>query len=172
MNSLDWKTVGHPDLTEEELTAIAFLKDQHWTYGTESQINWIKNNIVSGDTHLLGTDPESGELRAYTTIVLLSAIIDGKNETALGIGSVCVDKKIEHSGYGKQLVMQADGFIRQSGYRGLLLCRDELTAFYKKCGWKSVRYKTATVADRSFEKNIMCLDFSFRCSSITINRNF
>jgi len=157
-----------------EKLRIAELKEQHWQYGIESQLQWMKDNIISNDYHLMGeeVDGEVVSLRAYISIIQLNIKIDGEIYDALGIGGVCVDKSIEHSGYGKLLVREACKYIISKGKTGILLCNDELKNFYEKCGWNQLIFERAEVAGIRYFNNIMLLFGVCKCSLITINRNF
>lgn len=171
MNEMNWNVVAHKDLTKKTKVCIAELKDQHWSYGIESQLNWMSKNVHADDSHLLGVD-RSGILRAYLTLVKIKANYGGIENDALGIGGVCVDKSIEHSGIGKQLVAAANAYIESNAKTGLLLCKDELVEFYKKCKWITVDFEKAYVDGRSFENIIMTYPFKLKCESISLDRNF
>ncbi len=171
MNSLKWEVVRHVELSDKTKISIAELKNQHWPYGIESQIEWMNKNIQNDDYHLLGFE-NSGMLRAYLTIVQLNVRYDGKEKSVFGIGGVCVDRSIIHSGLGKKLVLVANSYIQKEAKIGLLLCKEMLTDFYKKCDWINVDYEKACVAGRSFENIVMSYPHEFKCESISIDRNF
>ncbi|WP_373219450.1 GNAT family N-acetyltransferase [Ruminococcus sp. 5_1_39BFAA] len=171
MNELNWNVVEHKDLSGKTRNSIAELKNQHWSYGIKSQIDWMNKNIQADDYHLLGVD-SSGVLRAYLTLVHIQVKYDGKDDDALGIGGVSVDKSVEHSGIGKQLVSVANAYIKKKGKMGLLLCKDRLTEFYKKCEWVNVDCKIAYVDGQTFENVVMIYPHELKCESISIDRNF
>jgi len=54
------KFIKTKDLLPEQLDAISQLKDQHWKHGIESQKEWIQNNLLSDDTHLMLNFIEGG----------------------------------------------------------------------------------------------------------------
>ena len=172
MIELKWKFVKHVDLSVAEKLQIAELKNQHWPYGIESQLQWMKENVKPNDVHLLGFDALTTNLLAYITIVQLIVSIDGIVKPMLGIGGVCISKVIEHSGYGKSLTKMAEAFIQNHNLQGILLCKDELVHFYKKCGWELIVYKRAKVAERKYTHNVMCIGPEFACNNIIIDRNF
>lgn len=169
-----WRIVNHSDLARSDLLRIAELKNQHWPYGIDSQIGWIKENILDGDAHLIGEDETDGEapIKAYITLSQLQVDIDSKHYKAIGIGGVCVDKGLMNRGLGRVLVTEANRVIQDNNCLGILLCKDGLVAFYEKCRWNLLKYRTAKVANIPFEYNIMLLEGVDTCCNITIDRNF
>ena len=158
-------------MSTADLRNIAVLKNQHWPYGMDSQIRWMKDNVSDEDSHLLGLN-EGHKLVAYITVAKLCVVIDGVSNNSIGIGGVCIDKELERQGYGRILVNKANDFIRQQSSNGLLLCKEKLVDFYKKCGWLDVSFNRATVAGNAFCHKIMAFPNTFKCESITIDRNF
>ena len=172
VTDMEWKIVKHSDLSQRDLLRICELKNQHWPYGMESQTQWMQNNLQDADYHLLGLKEDEDRLTAYLTVTELTVERDGKSERMLGLGCVCVDKRIEHGGYGKQLVKAANAFIRSQQCEGILLCKDSLVGFYQKCGWNDCTYQTAEVAGGSYHNHIMMLDQTDSSVRVSINRNF
>ncbi len=171
MNDLQWIIVKNADLTLETRNSIAKLKNQHWPYGIESQKDWMDKNIQADDYHLLGLD-EKGILRSYLTIVQVNVKFAEKEDKALGLGGVCVDKSIEHCGFGKKLVLIANNFIQSEGKVGLLLCKENLVEFYEKCKWVVVDCERAYVDGHIFAYKVMTYLHSLKCDCISIDRNF
>lgn len=171
---MKWRNAKQNELSFEEEIRIAELKNQHWPYGIDSQIQWMKKNIYANDVHLMGEEEtEKGiVLRAYLTLSQLNVVIDNNNYDLIGIGGVCVDKGSQHTGMGKRLVDKANIYIKEQGRPGLLLCKDNLADFYKKCGWNLLKFQMAVVAGRNYEHNIMLLGANGSCSKIIIDRNF
>ncbi len=167
---MNWKIVKHRDLSMAEGLKIAYLKDQHWPYGLESQIQWMKDNIALDDAHLMGEEQDI--LRAYITLTNLNVVIDGQQLDCTGVGGVCVDKAMQHTGLGRILMQQAGKHINEKSQIGILLCKDTLVPFYEKCGWKLLQYRTAFVSGSNYEYNIMLLGKNCTCSNIIIDKNF
>ena len=169
-----WKSIKHKDISDAEKISIAKLKNLHWPYGIESQLRWMDANIRLDDVHLMGEEEtENGtELRAYSTITNQNVCIDGKHYEFLGVGGVCVDKNIQHSGIGRQLLKVTGEYIEQQEQKGILLCKETLQGFYEKCGWGLLDYRMARVADVGYEQKIMLLKSKCSCNEIVIDRNF
>lgn len=171
---MNWKVVRNRDLLRTEGLRIAYLKDQHWPHGLESQLLWMKENIGMDDAHLLGEEQNRDQLMlmAYSTLSNINIVIDDQKLGCIGVGGVCVDKAFQHSGMGRCLMREAAKYITEQGKVGILLCKEPLIPFYKKCGWKLVQYKSAFVASNIYEHHIMLLDKDCVCSNIIIEKNF
>lgn len=171
---MNWRFLVHKDLSSAEKISIAKLKDQHWQYGVESQIRWMNENIYLNDMHLIGEKEAEGKVKiqAYITLSNVQVIIDGISHEFIGIGGVCVDKCAQHSGIGRQLMEKADEYLDEQKKNGILLCKDALVEFYRKCGWESVCYQRAVVKGKKYKKQIMLFKRECNCESITISRNF
>lgn len=171
---MNWKIIRHGDLQTGYALAIAEIKNQHWPYGIQSQIDWMNANIMENDLHLLGLE-ENGDaynLIAYLTLSRIKAVIDNQEDQFIGIGGVCIDKEHLHTGLGKILVEESNRYIVKQGMQGMLLCKDNLIPFYHKCGWQKVNYQSAEVAKEEYKFNIMTLNGLHECRSISIDRNF
>lgn len=172
MKPLLWKFVKHSDLLFADAIRIAELKDQHWSYGIDSQLCWIINNILNDDVHLIGEDA-NGNIRAYLTLVQVVVEYDNHEEKMIGIGGVCVDKSLEHKGYGKILIFNANEYIRRSGKKGILLCKEPLREFYYKCDWNSLSLSDVCVAGIKYEHLVLTYPkiIEAKCM-LLISRNF
>lgn len=167
-----WQFVENRSIGHREKYGIAKLKDQHWNYGIESQINWMDNNLNDSDVHLLGID-NSNSIVAYLTISNVQIEFNSKKYSMLGIGNVCVDKSIEKLGYGRRLIHKANEYITEIGQNGILLCKDSLVEFYKKCDWVECLYQEAFICNNVYSKNILLYpSLGENITIIRINRNF
>lgn len=169
-----WKVVKHGNLSMAEGLRIAYLKDQHWPYGLESQILWMKDSIELDDAHLLGEEQDGNNmvLKAYSTLTNLRIEIDEQHIDCIGVGGVCVDKAIQHFGIGRLLMNEARKYINSQNKLGILLCKDMLVPFYEKCDWRLLHYQSASVAGNNYVHDVMLLDKEWTCSSIIIGKNF
>ena len=171
---MEWKIVKHKDLSINEGLQIAYLKDQHWQYGVESQIRWMKDNLFDDDKHLMGTVHDGNQqlLKAYTTLTSINVDFDGEVFECIGIGNVCVDKDSHHLGVGRLLMMESERYIKNQHKCGILLCKDPLIPFYEKCGWKLIRYRNAFVAGNRYDHNIMTFGRNCTYMNIKMDKNF
>lgn len=162
------------DLLEKEISEIIFLKQQFWNYPFEKQKFWFEQNICENDMHFLLFKDK--ELSAYLNAIKTYAIIDGKRIDIIGIGNVCVDSKLQKKGTGRLLMEKLNAYLDKNQLCGMLLCKDNLTDFYKKTGWILLKPQYVTVNAKKFNNNVM----SYRTpqatcdkiSKIELERNF
>lgn len=125
------EVVPHKKLSELALTNICNVKSAFGNYGTESQIQWIRENIDKEDLHFIVSKDE--RIVAYANIINTTLEIDAKNISVLGVGNVCVSHK--SMGLGRYLMNQINLYIKNQDMIGFLLCKENLVSFYVKCGW-------------------------------------
>ena len=177
MKDIVWETIKHKDLCYLQKKQIAELKNQHWAYGIESQLEWIDNNIRCEDFHLLGyinNNEEGRFLCAYLTMQRIQGEINNAKQEFTGIGGVCVSKKYEHSGFGSALIQEANNVIASNKTIGLLLCKDKLVGFYNRNGWELIKPSCVFVEGKEFKFNVMTYRGlkDIRIDKLTIDRSF
>lgn len=155
MRKILWKFVEHAQLTNDELILITKLKEQHWNYGLNSQIDWMKKNLQAEDTHLMGAFEGESEIIAYLSLVHVNVDFDGCVDIYMGLGNVCVSNNYSHCGLGSELVEQANDFIRMNSQKGILLCKNTLIDFYQKNRWILLDYLRSEVSNKEYKKEIM-----------------
>lgn len=163
------------ELTDLETKDLIALKQQYWGYSDEEQRNWMKENIMENDNHLLIY--RGGVLLAYLNAVNVDVDINQTLHRMLGIGNVCVDKKNAHAGVGSILMACINAFVKQSDTCGILLCKGKWIPFYVTSNWRLINPERIIVADNRFEHSIMLFDphkkiASDDKSSFHISRNF
>lgn len=171
--NIKWKFVKNRDL-KEEVYSIASIKDEHWTFGINSQLMWMEKNVTAEDIHLMGIDEESSDLVAYLALIHVKVDINDVANQCLGLSNVCVDKKYEGKGIGSELVLQASRFIIERKKKGILLCKDALIHFYNKNGWELLKYREAYINEVPYSKSIMIYNSMIMPAgcSIVISKNF
>ncbi len=125
------------EVSSDCLESIAKLKEQHWKYGIDSQMQWMEKNLINNDKHLMINAFENGKkvLRAYLNLVTVLVEIDSIQYEAIGVGNVCVERNLQNKGWGRVLMGEANSYIIKNGGMGVLLCKSDLLSFYEKCGW-------------------------------------
>lgn len=171
MKELNWKYIKNSELLSSFLYKIAEIKEQHWKYGIDSQLQWVMYNMTDNDYHILGLN-EQNQILAYASIVCIKVTINEKLNNCYGVGCVCVDKNIEGQGYGKKLLEKINLFMEHNAKIGFLLCKESLVSFYKKSNWKEVSYTNAIVSQQQFNLKIMSFPDVIDCNHIAIDRNF
>ncbi len=172
MTELRWEITEHSTLGDSERLGIARLKDQHWIRGVESQIAWLMDNTEAEDRHLMGFD-ENGVIRAYLNLNEITVVMDETPVVMIGVGGVCVDKSLEHSGLGRVLMAKAGAYLAHRQRTGILLCRERVQGFYEKCGWTLLSTEQAVVQGAEYTKRIMTRPCDMKkYGQIIIPRNF
>ncbi len=155
-------------LTKKDLQKIIDLKKSHWNYTDEEHINWINENIIKDDIHVLMTNGEN--IVGYLNLIKTEVILNNQKQSFLGIGNVCASEK--GIGYGKALLFGVQKYLTENNYRGILFCKDFLVAYYKKIGWKLVS-KSFVISEKYKSINIMFYNVDGQFDRVEYNgRNF
>jgi predicted GNAT family N-acyltransferase len=113
---------------------------------------------------------EDQELKAYLNIIELNTLSDGDLQMNYGIGNVCVDKANEKKGLGLLIMQIASNFLKQNDAQGLLLCKKNLIAFYKKANW--IEFEgTFTIEGKNIDASLLSLKSIFN-EKIVIDKTF
>ncbi len=174
MKKMEIEIAETSELSLNSIRVINKLKNQYWKHTEEEHLRWFKDNILSEDLHIQLFLDES--LRAYLNMVHIDIVSDEKKYSVLGIGNVCVDKEVEHLGYGTLLVAAANAIIKKMKTGGLLLCHEELIHFYLKNGWKEKKYNDVRIKGIPFKYIVMAFDpyniLQTSNNSLEISRSF
>ncbi len=130
---MEFEFVQHEHISPKQLAEIIDIKGSVWNYSVESHKSWITRNIFSDDYHLILR--ENNRAIAYLNLVDLSIIFGTMQIQAWGIGNVCVTPKSQGKNYGLLLMKLTDYFFAQTKRIGVLICKDSVCAFYKRCNW-------------------------------------
>lgn len=123
--------IKHAELTEPILNQICGLKSVRWNYTLEQHKEWIKNNILNDDIHLLVIEDEKPI--AYTNLVSIAVNVNNIEVPFMGIGNVCTLETGKN--YGNLLMRTVNDTIKTKSWNGILLCKDHLVPYYGKFGW-------------------------------------
>ncbi len=100
--------------------AIPIVKTTSWARPDWSVIKFVDQEVVS-----------------FFNIIERDILIDKKTHKAAGINNVITPQKYRGRGYSSQILNNIPGLIFEelNVEVGLLLCADELIAFYEKLDW-------------------------------------
>lgn len=127
------KLVKNIDLDNNLQSKIIALKSQHWPYDTQSQKQWMKNNLNDDDIHVCVIS--NMDIIAYLNLVNLVATTENMDFNLMGIGNVCVDLKHQKMGWGNLLLCIVNILLKEYKKTGILFCRQELVQFYQRNNW-------------------------------------
>lgn len=159
-------TVRHGDATHMDLERAIALKSVAWPYPKESQIQWMKDNLIPEDIHVFLQ--EDGEDVAYLNIAMVQVIINGASIACAGIGNVCSSR----TGGGRNLMILTNAFISELNIPGILFCRDKLVSFYKKYNWELLKHEQVTLNHLEEGINTMVLNLKKESIVVYTDRNF
>lgn len=165
---MEFKFYLQSQLTKIYLDEIINLKNIYWHHSYNGHEKWIKNNIRDEDLHMLMF--ENNVLVGYLNLIKINVSIDNSVSSFLGIGNVCSKEK--GKGYGKQLLMGVNNYLEFNNLQGMLLCKNELTDFYKKSNWLLI---SKNLTNKSFSENINVMMYNFNLKIMSFNytgRNF
>ena len=136
----DLKIIRHCDIDKESLGDIIRLKEQHWPHGICSQERWLQENLRPKDYHFLlyRLDENGYRLVGYLNLVNINAKFKEHELRCLGVGNVCIDKRYMSQGLGKYLISKVNIYIEKTNMTAILLCREQIVKFYRRCGWNKL----------------------------------
>lgn len=146
------KYIFHKDITENELLEVIKIKSIAWPYSLENQLQWIKDNIEDDDIHVLLMD-EKNDVKAYLNMIAIVFKINGKINSGFGIGNVCALEK--GKGWGKELIISVNSYLKDNGQIGILFCKQVLVKFYSENDWNLIENEKI-ILKKAFE-NIKCM---------------
>lgn len=161
MMDIKTKLIRHYDTSKDLLEAIGTIKSMRWKYPLEKQLDWIKNNLNINDYHLLIYLDE--QLIGYTNLVDIEVIINTNPVKFRGIGNVCTLES--GKGYGDLLMKEINKSIKEKNWNGVLLCKDNLVAYYTKYEWDIVS-KEVIKSEKLKEINTMTFNYDERVDSL------
>lgn len=128
---------NHANIPGIQLQDICELKAIRWDYPLEEHLRWMHNNIKADDYHLMINQDK--KMVAYANLIDTFAFVNGEVTDFKGIGNVCTIKSGE--GYGNLLMDAINKSLFEHNWKGILLCKDNLIAYYQKFGWTLIDKK-------------------------------
>ena len=151
------KFIKNINLSDNQLMNVCSIKSVFGDYPLESQLNWISNNILPNDVHILVYQDSS--LIAYANIIETSMILNGGEIDTLGVGNVCV--KTKSKGMGAFLMDEINNFLKLENKIGLLFCKENLIPFYHKAGWNMVNANVDGGIAMIYNSDKLMLEFKY-----------
>tara|TARA_Y100000816_G_C25834961_1_gene436522 strand:+ start:103 stop:612 length:510 start_codon:yes stop_codon:yes gene_type:complete len=141
-------------LNKKKIIQISNLKDSHWSFGINSQLEWFKNKIKKNDIHNLLYF--KSKLIGYTLLRRRSF----NNNNKLKRRYLLFDTFIIHKDYRNKklsnlLMIFNNTIIRETGLFSFLICKNKVVSFYKRHNWKKLNKKNIKVVDHPFSTNGM-----------------
>ena len=164
--------IKHSDVSKNAIDEIITIKNEHWRYSYEQQLEWLDKNILESDYHLLVRNSEA-RLVAYLNMVLLILTLEnGVNIQFIGIGNVCTTLANKNQNLGNLLLSASAYYLKSNSIPSCLFCKENLIGFYMRNGWKLFE-GFVYFNDKKIDGFFLFKDFDLNVnSSIKINRSF
>lgn len=162
------KIFQHAGIADKDLHQIAKIKSLRWNYSEEEHLQWMKDNLLENDHHLLMFSND--DLVGYANLFEIKVNVNNQSAILIGIGNVCTSES--GNGYGEILMKNINEIIMTQNRNGVLLCKDHLVPYYEKYEWKLVD-KDAVKSEQYREINMMLFNFDTQIMSLEYSgRNF
>lgn len=145
------KFLNHSEITEDLLHRIIEVKTAAWPYDYDDQKDWIKNNLKRSDIHVLLSNNEKPI--AYMNLIKIDFNLDSIKFSGFGIGNVCALEK--GKGWGKELLISVNSYLKDNQHIGILFCKQALVKFYSIHGWILIENEKLVLKKAS--ENIKCM---------------
>lgn len=164
--------IKHSNISKDIINEIISIKNEHWIYSYEQQLDWLDKNILENDYHLLIRDSNANLVAYLNMINLILTLERGVNIQFIGIGNVCTTITHKNQNLGNLLLSSSAYYLKRNSYPSCLFCKESLTGFYLKNGWKL--FKGDVYFDNiKIEEFFLFKDFELNVhDSIKINRVF
>lgn len=139
---MELEIIKHSDISDSDLKRVIEIKNAAWPHLFDSQLEWINQNQLPDDLHVILKD-DLGDV-AYLDMCPVKAKIDFVTTTFWGIGNVCTRKR--GYGYGAILMKSVNQYLIENKYKGILFCRENLLGFYSKYGWALLDNKKISIS--------------------------
>ena len=139
--NINLKLIVTKTLSKCEIKSICLLKDEEWTYGIRSQLNWFKKNIQPCDKHNILFI--NSKLVGYTVLRRKTYSFKNfkKKKFYLLLDTLIIDRKYRELKLSELIMFVNNLVIKKSGMTCFLQCNNKLVKFYKKRGWKIINKK-------------------------------
>jgi hypothetical protein len=153
---LTLKSVKSINLNKIILREILLLKQSHYKYRFDSQINHFKKNYKQDDLHNLLFF--NGKLIGYTGLRKIKIKLDSKNKKIFLFDTLILKKKFRKKSFSPILMSFNNFIIIKNKMPSFLKCNKDLINFYKKFGWKKISNKKTILVQDKKEQMYFNLD--------------
>ena len=121
-------------LSKKQKLEILKLKDIHWRHGLTSQLLHFTKNYKKNDLHNLLYYKK--KIIGYTGLRKINIIKNKKKTKFLLFDTLIISKPYRKLGLSSLLMKFNNCVIEDNKIRSYLVCKKELSRFYKKHSWK------------------------------------
>lgn len=160
------KIFQHAGIADKDLHQIAKIKSLRWNYSEEEHLQWMKDNLLENDHHLLMFSND--DLVGYANLFEIKVNVNDQSAILIGIGNVSTSES--GNGYGEILMKNINEIIMTQNRNGVLLCKDHLVPYYEKYGWKLVD-KDTVKSEQLKSINVLIFNFNTKIHAFEYNKN-
>jgi hypothetical protein len=153
---LTLKSVKSINLNKEILREILLLKQSHYKYNFNSQLEHFKKNYKKDDLHNLLFFND--KLIGYTGLRKIIIKLNSKNKKILLFDALLLNKKLRKKSFSPILMSFNSFIIIKNKMPSFLKCNKDLINFYKKFGWKKISNKKTILVQDKKEQMYFNLD--------------
>jgi predicted GNAT family N-acyltransferase len=133
---LSLKSVKSIHLNKKTLKQILLLKQSHYKFNFNSQLEHFKRNYKKDDLHNLLF--LNDKLIGYTGLRKIRIKLNSKSKKILLFDTFLLNKKLRKKSLSPILMSFNNFIIIKHKIPSFLKCNKELINFYKKFGWKKI----------------------------------
>ena len=134
-----FKSIITKNLTNKNIHDICTLKETHWKFGLNSQLNFFKKNIRSSDIHNCCFLKK--KLIGYTLLKNRSFKIKNVKINFIHFDTLILDKNFRNKKIGNKLMTFNNDKIIAQKLPAFLICNNDIKNFYIKNLWKKADKK-------------------------------
>ena len=165
------KSVKTSKLDKNLIKKICKLKNTHWKYGLESQLNWFRLNCKSQDIHNLVLINK--KIIGYTFLRIRKILPYPKKKKYLYFDTLNIDKKYRKKKLSNILMKFNNDVIKKNKFESILICNKKLIKFYLKNNWKKIPNKYIKIMDHKVSfKNPFFFIFNSKNKNYKIRKIF
>ena len=159
-------------ISKKILNQILELKDSHWKNGKKSQKLWFDQNSFDKDFHfiLFINNKVAGYVHLGPRTYRFHR---GTEKKYLLFRNLIIKKKFRNMGFAEKLMKNINFFVKKEKLFAFLICKKNLTEFYKKVFWSKLLKKNIKIIDHHNKFIGMVYNFPhyFKRKKIYINYN-
>ncbi len=164
---LNIKSLMTKDLSQKNIRDICLLKNKHWKYNLDSQLDYFKKNFNKKDIHICVF--EFDRLIAYNALRRKQISLGNLKKKYLLFDTLIVSEINRDRGISTLMMIFNSLIIKKYNLIAFLLCEKNLIKFYEKFGWVKKNKKKINLKSNFNNKSYMFFNIA---ASTQFNINY
>lgn len=140
------------NLNKKQILEICKLKDSHWKFGLNEQVNFFKKKCKKYDIHNLLYF--NSKIIGYTTLGKRTYYDDSNiKKKYILFNTLIIHKKFRKKNFSSMLMTFNNDIIKKQNLFAFLICKNPVVNFYKKNGWNKLSKKCYSIKNKFLVKN-------------------